>query len=52
MALSINQGQHNSRSPSDIGFCLCFVKCNSFGNSGICISTSKWDPCMYMYRTF
>ena len=43
--LRIHQGQHTSRSPPDVGFDFWFLecKCKSFCNSGVCVSTRKWD---------
>ena len=53
----IRQGQHRNKSPPNVGFDFgfLFLFCNvnvKFCNSGVCISTSKWDSDMYMYRTF
>ena len=34
-------------------FLIMFCNVNvSFCNSRVCVSTSKWDSSMYMYRTF
>ena len=50
----IQQGQHNNKSPPDVGFFIFVLecKCKSFCNSGDCVSTSKWDLGMYMYKIF
>ena len=41
----IRQGQHSNRSPPNVGFFILFwnVNVKVFGNSGICLCTSKWD---------
>ena len=45
----IRQGQHNNRSPPDVGFFILFWNVKVFYNSGICLCTSKWDLCMYIH---
>ena len=42
-AFRIQQGQHNNRSPPDVGFDFWFwnVNVKVFCNSGVCVSTSK-----------
>ena len=44
-AFCIRQGQHNNRSPLDVGFDFWFwnVNVKVFSNSGICLCTSKWN---------
>ena len=44
-AFRIRQGQHNNRSPPDVGFFDFFwnVNVKVFDNSGICLCTNKWD---------
>ena len=53
MAFRIRQGQHSHRTP-DVGFDFWFLNVNVkvFGNSGICLCTSKWDSgiCTWQFK--
>ena len=45
----IRQGQHNNRSPPDVGFAFWFRNVN-VKVCRVCVSTSKWDSDMYIQR--